>query len=652
MKTRVILKKTSYLKRQERGNSKRISKYLEKYVDEVGKAIAKNGEAPWIRERLQNSQTQEPRWLLPQERTGVFYTGGFLGEGESPGNSEANKQKGWIRRFTTNWVKALEKNNTRRNDGFRFILGLSPQTVKELTACGISCDQAMREIWCTTVSLYRERHGWTSPQDDIAWLAGAHHDTDNAHMHIMLFPTTKSGKILRTNNSRGKERINDLNDLIAMSNIATEIYYREYMPFKYQSSEFKSELMQSPEQEPRIPDLEEFEIPSGIAGDKFRKQKDEEEENISWEDIKPLDSKRKDEIAQEYGVVSFINKIRKRVEGIRGRLILGAIATIAKVWEKKKLKFFPTIKSLNNPTEGKQILEKIQDTFPEEEDAMKRLEIVRDLEIISREKTRLRLNKIIENDQERGHTIINMAIGLRENITDTEAQKIAPTLLANFEAGIKASDNSKKLELVEQEGLRSLNEKKKEDSRRLEYQSIRRSLKVNLKEEPSKGESILKAIEILNQMIEGSKKVSLSLEARYLEAKYSIEKTEKGLQVKNEDREWDLENAAQSYKLIVRSNKGKPWPPHLDPDTVILPLEAPTGEKIENKTIRKRGEPQGEEARTEKLNEEDTNPLEIIIKSKTRRNRERRAQIKKRLRETGRPSLDGDGEDIEEREIN
>jgi len=640
MRPRVILKKTSYLKRQERGNSKRISKYLEKYVDEVGKALAKNGEAPWASKGGKAVGLEEARWLLPKEKTGVFYTGGFLGDGESPGNNQPKKQKGWIRRFTSNWLKALEKHSHRRNDGFRFILGLSPQTVRELTACNISCDQAMREIWSTAMGLYRERHGWTSHADELAWLAGAHHDTDNAHLHIMLFPTTKSGKLLRTNNNRGKDKVNDLNDLIAMVNIAADIYYREFMPFRFQSQEFKTSLLNSPEEEPSLPSLEDFEIPSGIGGDRRRQRVREEVrdigEEVQWNDIAPLDEDKKIEMSLEYGETSFLAKIKSKIMRLRGTMILGAMATIAKVWEKKKMKFFPTIKSLNSTAEVKEVLERLSSSFPEEKSALEIFGALESSGIIKRQKVLERLKTLTSSPKEAGHAIINMAIGLRKNVTDKEAQSLGINLLRNFENGVTDKDDEKKLELIEQEGNRYLLEKRDEDLRRISYQSIRRSILVNSQAKASENPKIKEALVLLDQMIEGSKKVSLSLEARYLEAKFSVERDEKEIKMRKQTREWSLEKLGNALELVVKRSVGKPWPPHLDPETVISSLKSSTGKEIPNQTIGKTTYQKTVELTKDENTGikavSDTNPLEIIINTKNRRNRERRRELRARLR--------------------
>jgi hypothetical protein len=664
MRPRVILKKTSYLKRQERGNSKRISKYLEKYVDEVGKAMSKNGEAPWMKQKLTTNTTQsvdsEARWLLPKERTGVFYTGGFLGDQESPGNTEPNKQKGWIKRFTSNWLKALEKNSQRRNDGFRFILGLSPETVRELTKAHISCDQAMREIWNTTIALYRERHGWTSSEDEVAWLAGAHHDTDNAHMHIMLFPTTKSGKLLRTNNNRGKEKINDLNDLIAMVNISAELYYREIMPFKFQSQELKKSLLLSPEEDPPLPTLEDFDIPNGItrvnsANKRVREREEDEQktrERIEWDEINPLDSRKKEEMALEYGEVSFLDQIKKKITSLRAKMILGAIATIVKVWERKKIKFFPTMRELYEKKDIDKTYLKVKESFPAEEKELERLQEIIEAGIIKKEKSIERLKNITTNVKERTHAIINMAIGLRDNIVAKDAYQMSLGLLGSYEANTSPKDNEKKLMLIEKEEKKCLQEKMLENRRTIEYLSVRRSILASLRSPKKKigagTISLLEgALDILNQMIEGSKKVALSLEGRHLEAKSSILRQGDSISVREENREWNIKKTEVGYELLLEENVGKPFPPHLDPETVIEDLRKNSTVEIDNRAIEKTTaqitkslakldsdamEGDTKTTRGAESIAKVSNPIEIIIRSKNLKNRERRRLLKESMR--------------------
>lgn len=561
---RVILKKTSYFSKNHKGLSKRISRYLENYVDEIGKAAQKRGEAPW---KNKINQT-EARWLLPVEKTGLFYTGGFLGEDTSPGSAESKKQKGWIKRFTSRYVRALEKSPKRRSDGYRFVMSMAPDAVAAITQSNISCDQAMREIWRTTMELYKERHGWNTPDEDVAWIAGAHHDTDNAHLHVLVFPTTKSGKLLRTNNARGSQRIDDLNELVAMANIATEIFWRELLPLNLQSQEFKTALAINPDQEPPLPTINTFKARSGIPG------KRKEEETIASEPILVLDSKFKEDRDLEYGEISILSKLKKKIGLVRGRIQLRATVSIAMKWANKKLKFFGILKSLNDKEQVLKTKTSLSKEFPTESADIQSLENAK--KTLNNKKTIKKLEKIINNNREYTAALLARIAGDLESnqVNDKTTLDWAGKLANVFENATTEKDTQTKLLSINKEGQLAKAQKQEEEVRTLTYRGIKRALEKSLTLSSKSHNIITPALLCINKMIRGSKRVSLVLEARTNEAKNSVYVSRDGkASMLTEKREWELEKSPEGFTFLVKENKGKPWPPHLDPDTVIEPLK-------------------------------------------------------------------------------
>jgi len=654
---RVILKKTTYLNKNQRGLSKRISTYLERYVSEVGKAQQKHGEAPW---KKMGGET-EPKWLLPSEKTGVFYTGGFLGEAESPGSTEANKQKGWVKRFTGNYIRALEKCPKRRNDGLRFILSLAPEAVSHLTQANISVDQAMREIWRTTIELYRERHGWSDPKDDLAWIAGAHHDTDNTHMHILLFPTTKSGKLLRTNNARGKERVNDLNELVAMTNIASEIFWRELLPLKLQSPEFQALLAQEPETEPPLPTIESFKARSGIPGEPDYERREEIPE-IPKVLLESAEDKEEKDL--EYGEIPILTKVRERIGKLRGRIQLRAMVGVALKWSNKKLKFFGILKSLSNPEECTKIRKNLDREFPMEAQDMESLRGLSPL--IKNKRSRQALEELLTSDTNYVPALLARIAGETEPTAIKEETLIewAGRLANVFESATSKKDTQTKLANIVKEGQLTLAQKSSEDKRTLIYRRIKRALEKVLKVERPSENFIALGIDCINKIIRGSKRIALTLEARNQEATNSVSVTTDGkFAVRNEMREYSLTRTERGYEFKVEENEGKPWPAHLDPETVIEPLK----DMIQRGTLDFEGDinlPRTKKqdameltdidslVKKVKKQEEDEGPLELLIRLRGRKNISRRRkalEIMKRYRmlETGEAGMvDGPEMDI------
>ena len=641
---RVILKKTTYFNKNHKGLSKRITRYLENYVDEVGKAAQKRGESPW--KTLAQDKTKpvqvEARWLLPVEKTGIFYTGGFLGEEASPGAMQANKQKGWIRRFTSRYVRALEKCPKRRSDGYRFVMSMSPEAIAGLTKSNISCDQAMREIWRTTMELYKERHGWNEPGEDIAWIAGAHHDTDNAHLHVLLFPTTKSGNLLRTNNARGPQRIDDLNELIAMANIATEIFWRELLPLNLQSQEFKDGLQQNPDVEPALPTIESFKAKSGIPGRRS------EEEPVVSKPISLLDTKSKEDQDLEYGDIPILSKLRKKIGLVRGRIQLKATIAIALKWAKKKIKFFGVLKTLQDKDKEDYLnqVEKIKmglvREFPAESNDLENL--IKSESLLEKGRSKKELKEIISNPSEyTGALLARIAGDLGpEDINNEVTLEWAGKLAQVFENATTEKDSQSKLLAIKNEGEGAKEQKTQEERRTLTYRRLKRVLERQAKLDLSNGGIIALSLLCLDKMIRGSKRISLVLEARTNEAQYSVnppDPTSGKLSMRKEQREWSLEKTPDGVGLefIVKENQGKPWPRHLDPDTVIEPLKDIINQKeIDNaqeillprakiksaieltdidEPVYKRGNI-----------EEDESPLELILRLKGRKNLSRRKE--------------------------
>jgi hypothetical protein len=245
---RFVFKKTSSLKREAANwkTSKELERYIRGYQDEVGKAEInlKRGrseayEGPRRRKGDLKEEGKAPsRWKVPTyEGTGVLWTGGILGHKKSPGKAEPNKQMGWIRKLVGQWTALLQGKRRRKNDGVKLALSISPETLQELTSCGIAADLAAKEILSRGLEIYAGLHGWKKSQ--LGWLAGVHHDKDHLHLHILLFPTTQEGNPLRLSNRNHNEGIvrDDLTDLSGAVNVAAEEYYRMHLPTRVQEPE-------------------------------------------------------------------------------------------------------------------------------------------------------------------------------------------------------------------------------------------------------------------------------------------------------------------------------------------------------------------------------------------------------------------------------
>lgn len=240
---RFLFKKTSTFTRSTATwkTAKVIEKYISNYQDEVGKEAAnlKRGRDRAYEGKHENSKKQKTSfWKNPKtHNTGVLWAGGFFGNIRSPGKAKPNHQKAWIQRFVKDWGTKLREMNKRKNDGTRMVLAISKKTVEELTQCGIPADIFIQEILQDGMDIYAKRHNWK--REDIGWMAGYHHDNEHLHLHVLIFPTTKTGQPLRLSNGNEKDGIvrNDLTDLTGAVNVAAERYYQLYLPYRVQNPE-------------------------------------------------------------------------------------------------------------------------------------------------------------------------------------------------------------------------------------------------------------------------------------------------------------------------------------------------------------------------------------------------------------------------------
>lgn len=105
----------------------------------------------------------------------------------------------------TAWMMRLGKKKIMRT-AHQYVLALDPELCKLAADVGISVDDMLTQGGRTVMRRYQEKH---CPQEKIGYLMGIHHDREHIHAHIMLFPTTDSGRLLRVSDesaARGGRR--------------------------------------------------------------------------------------------------------------------------------------------------------------------------------------------------------------------------------------------------------------------------------------------------------------------------------------------------------------------------------------------------------------------------------------------------------------
>jgi hypothetical protein len=560
---RTILKKTVYFAKGSvaTGGGAPLLRYLKRYMDEIGKALQKS-------ENWRNPKTQKSiknQWLLPKERTGILYTGGFFGDVESPGSLQPREQRKWIRKFTDTWVDWLTPRTKRTTDGFRFMMSLSTQAVAQLNESKQSVDQAMREIWRETLRIYRHRHGFENPEDDVAWICGAHHDTEHTHIHIVLFPTTKSGKILRTNNARivdrnnPHQRINDLNDFSAMTNIAAEKWWRQNMQFHQQAPDFVTLLSLDPEQEPPLPTLNDFDAPSGIDGTDYpNKQTKPKIRTKARPANKPLlDLHDTPQNYRQNGVIKILKNLKTKISRLPGVTLLKAYTGLLSIWKNRKRPFYEILGLFEKKQTDGPIRKALQQDFPQETEAFDRLKTLEGL--LTSKRAKIFLKDILGEKATAEHMLFAFIAGQAKDPTNIEALNQAKILA-------EAHETRTKYKLMWDQGTWQGKEKTKERKRESNYLDLLRAIR---SAERKHKVDLTDAKAIVKAIIKGSRLLSQCFEGRHRETRKALKWGKQGPEPRSEMREWAFENG----EFVIKKNTGKPWPDHLDPETCIKPLQ-------------------------------------------------------------------------------
>lgn len=604
---RIILKKTRLFEkgRISANYGRELKRYLARYVDEVGKAATKGGEGPSER----RGEEKEARWLLPEESTGILWSGGFFGEEFSAGMAQSNKQLGWCRNFVNRWIGALEPATRRRNDGFRFIMSLGPKAVEDLTASGISVDQAMRSVWKTTVALYRERHGWTEKGGELGWVAGAHHDTDNAHMHLIVFPTTLDGTPLKTNyRGVGEKKIDDLNDLIAMCNIAAEIFWRDNLGLEYQSREYREKILDNPESEPDLPEIKDFKR----AYVEPAKKKREPSPKLG---LKAMGR----EAAEELRLALGAGKPRRRGWSRALRRLRSYVSILETYGEKRSVKLWDMLKLIDkNPEEAVEALEK---DFPEETEAMQTLQ--KELAKGSRKWEKRVAGGWGKRGADWARALLASVLGMPDDPKREHLRETGIKLATGFEKSFKTIPEERL------KGVWNVGTGLGKDARRAGRDKARyRAAYLPFKEKSGKDKPGL--LTLFRAVIRGAERLKEMLEARRNETRAAIKQGKGKFTLREIEREWSVENG----DMVPKKTIGRPWPLHLDPELVFEKLKteepAPPPPQIPKK---RKTEEIAETMKTGQRAPEES-VLEKLARIVRPRSARRRAMARQKIKET------------------
>ncbi len=181
-----------------------VRKNITRYLDERTKAGID----------VTASQAQNhPNWLkegvdyLTKEDQGKLKVYGFLRDdvirrtGQFP---HRMKNDDLVAACLEAWEARLRRKKIKRV-AHKYVLALSPELCEVMAKTGHSADELLTQAVRKTMRKYQEKY---YPADKVGYLVGIHHDKAHLHAHVMLFPTTDSGKLLLVTDYSRKDKLN------------------------------------------------------------------------------------------------------------------------------------------------------------------------------------------------------------------------------------------------------------------------------------------------------------------------------------------------------------------------------------------------------------------------------------------------------------
>ncbi|NBB81112.1 MAG: hypothetical protein GVY36_17015 [Verrucomicrobia bacterium] len=187
-----------------------------------------------------------PNWLkqgvdyLTKEEQGKLKAFGFLRDdifrqaGRIPHQMENNEL---IYASLGAWESRKKKKKIKRA-AHKYVLSLNPEMCEVMAQTGHSADELLTHVVRKVLRRYQEKY---YPGEKLGYLMGIHHDKAHLHAHVMLFPTTESGKLLlvtdysKKNKKHGHKRPFTDMRLFAEKEVAR--YYEKEIKSPFRASE-------------------------------------------------------------------------------------------------------------------------------------------------------------------------------------------------------------------------------------------------------------------------------------------------------------------------------------------------------------------------------------------------------------------------------
>lgn len=187
-----------------------------------------------------------PNWLkngvdyLTKEEQGKLKVYGFLREdvfrqtGRIPHRMENDEL---IHACLNAWVARKQCKDIKRA-AHKYVLSLNPELCEVMAETGHCADELLTQSVRRVLKRYQEKY---YPGEKLGYLLGIHHDKAHLHAHVMLFPTTESGKLLLVTDYSKKNKINGhkrpFTDMRIFAEQEIARYYKHEIQAPFRASE-------------------------------------------------------------------------------------------------------------------------------------------------------------------------------------------------------------------------------------------------------------------------------------------------------------------------------------------------------------------------------------------------------------------------------
>lgn len=141
---------------------------------------------------------------IAKEDYGKIFAGGFIRKdlliigGIAPEKMNKEKIQNDVSKIIKQHYKIHKAYKNNGNDliGHKLVLSFDKNFTERIKKNGLNPDYELKNIVKKTMTAYQKKFVKNNKPDEIGYVYGLHHDTDNLHAHILLLNKTKNGQLV------------------------------------------------------------------------------------------------------------------------------------------------------------------------------------------------------------------------------------------------------------------------------------------------------------------------------------------------------------------------------------------------------------------------------------------------------------------------